>query len=310
MRVTWWNFLSFIPKEKIVIWWAWGYDLYNRQSRGVEALIKIPLYKEITKKYIESTQDNIIERIKSFLKVSTIGVYYDYLRTVNMKRIDYFNPVLSIEYEMMRNIKAFRAKEFYRPESSAFYYSDTVNTNKTEGAVLFGNSASFTNNHLDVWHYIKKYLPEGKEVIVPLSYGDYEYATCVKKGLQADNLKINILTDFIPHDEYFKMFNRCSYAVYGVLRQEAMGNIYVALREGLKVFLYKDSIVYKHLLRQGYCIFAIEDIDESSFNVPLSLCEIEQNRQSALLEFKERTTVREQAISDIFDRINRNIIKQ
>ena len=37
-------------------------------------------------------------------------------------------------------------------------------------------------------------------------------------------------------------------AVFGVIRQQAIGAIKQCLRNGIKVYLYEDSIVYKHLI--------------------------------------------------------------
>lgn len=43
------------------------------------------------------------------------------------------------------------------------------------------------------------------------------------------------------------------------MRQQAMGNIFLCLLYGIKVFLFKESIVYKQLIESGYFVFSIED---------------------------------------------------
>ena len=43
------------------------------------------------------------------------------------------------------------------------------------------------------------------------------------------------------------------------MRQQAMGNIFLCLLCGIKVFLFKESIVYKQLIESGYFVFSIED---------------------------------------------------
>lgn len=49
-----------------------------------------------------------------------------------------------------------------------------------------------------------------------------------------------------------------------------MGNVYLCLLTGVKVFLYKDSLIYKQLKDFGYIIFSIEDdLTEDALKVPL-----------------------------------------
>ena len=42
------------------------------------------------------------------------------------------------------------------------------------------------------------------------------------------------------------------------IRQQALGNIYMALYLGLRVFLNKKSVTYKYLIEQGMIIFDLE----------------------------------------------------
>ena len=103
----------------------------------------------------------------------------------------------------------------------------------------------------------------------------------------------------MPRDEYFKLIDNCSYAVFGVMRQQAMGNIYHCLCQGVKVFLYRDSLVYRFLKEWGYVVFAIEDIDEYSFSTPLNLKELEMNAKA----FENQRDYVGQARSRAFDEI-------
>ena len=43
------------------------------------------------------------------------------------------------------------------------------------------------------------------------------------------------------------------------------------LRMGIKVFFFEDSIMYKHLKREGYHVFSIEkDLNDNSIATPLT----------------------------------------
>ena len=63
----------------------------------------------------------------------------------------------------------------------------------------------------------------------------------------------------MPKDEYQKILDTVSHAVFGVMRQQALANIYYCLRNGVKVYLFRDSMVYKELIKTGYVCFTIED---------------------------------------------------
>ena len=51
----------------------------------------------------------------------------------------------------------------------------------------------------------------------------------------------------------------CTHAIFGMIRQSGLGNIYLCFRKGIKVFLFKDSILYKQFKTDGYHVFSIED---------------------------------------------------
>ena len=69
----------------------------------------------------------------------------------------------------------------------------------------------------------------------------------------------------------------CSHAVYGTLRQQALGNIFNCFRTGVKVFLYRDSMNYLQFLKDGFAVFAIEDMTSDDLSTPLSRAEAVRN---------------------------------
>jgi hypothetical protein len=70
---------------------------------------------------------------------------------------------------------------------------------------------------------------------------------------------------------YFELLASVSHAIFGVIRQQAMGNIDFCLKNGVKIFLFQDSIVYKELIDQGYKVFSIEDdLTTDNLDLPLS----------------------------------------
>ena len=300
IHVLWWRLFRYIPKDRIIIWWTWGYDLYNDQNSRLSPLIKIPLYKKLTKAYLKRESSKPLQLMKDIIKKLTGHLYYEKIRNNGIKRVSYIQPVLSSEFELIKQIKNCKAKLFYSPVDVEQLRAESPREMSSTGSVIIGNSSSQTNNHLDVWNDIKDDLPDNREVIMPLSYGDKKYAQFLKRNIFSNKIRLTFLDSFIPIDEYNEMIGKCSYAVYGIIRQQAIGNIEVALSKGVKCFFYKDSIVYKHLINNGYCVYSIEDINKSSFTTPLTKVEIDKNIKAYFREYSSRSEVLEEAIEEMF----------
>lgn len=282
LPVNLYKYFRFIPKEKIVIWWAWGYDIYYSQ-KGMRPLLDVKLFKPLTLEVIDN-KNGKYSKIKQFVKKILYSSYYTFLRRSVMERIDYFQPVIPLEYQLMRKIHGFHAKEFYYPSFFASYEHVIIDYKKHfDGGVLIGNSQAETNNHLDIWNDVKNFIPGGREILLPINYlvsGDKNYVDRITNNIQSKFLNIKFIRDFMPVAEYYEMVNKCSYAIFGVMRQQAMGNIYHCLSHGLKVFLYKDSLVFRFLKDNGYVVYAIENIDKNSFITPLTKEEMIQNAKA------------------------------
>lgn len=298
IMTQYWKYFKYIPKNIIVIWWCWGFELYHK-VHGMSPILQIDLYKPKTSVLIKSFQSRM-DKVKDFVK-DHFAKYYWYLqRDKVLSRVDYFQPVIPMEYNMMKSLKGFHAKEYYYPNCFNVYQNiSAINPVDPNGSILIGNSASETNNHIDIWHTIKSYIQTERTIIIPLSYGHEYYADAVEKEIKKDGRKVITLRQFMPRDEYFTLINSCSYAIFGVMRQQAMGNIYYALSHGLKLFIYKDSMVYKFLQESGYVVFAIEDVDESSFQIPLTMEQQTQNKKAFSREYMYIEDTREKAILEI-----------
>lgn len=300
LNIDKYNYFKYIPKDKIVIWWCWGYEIYSH-TYEMKQLIPTELYKPLTKRLLESlNQKGIKSKVKTLVKELLLRPYYENLRKKVIERIDYFQPVIPTEYQMMKKVDGFHAKEFYDPQYFANLQPNTGHVLSADGGILVGNSTSSNNNHLDVWNTIKNHIDNKRIIVFPLNYGsEILYTDIICNKIMTDNRNVRILRSFMPRDEYFKLIDNCSYAVFGVMRQQAMGNIYHCLCQGVKVFLYRDSLVYRFLKEWGYVVFAIEDIDEYSFSTPLNLKELEMNAKA----FENQRDYVGQARSRAFDEI-------
>lgn len=297
MPFTIYKIISIIPENKIVIWWGWGFDIYNRAA-GLPPIVKTNLYKDKTQQFVNKNKYSpglLLYNFRHFFKRKKVSRY----QAEAIRRIDYYQPVIKLEMDLMRQNVLFRAKEFY--------YKDTVSLiepmfpHPANGDIILGNSATETNNHLDVLDYVQKYKMKDQKIIMPLSYGNEKYRSWLKPHLISSD--IHPIYDFMPRDDYFSIVNKCSYAIYGVIRQQAMGNIFYAVSHGIKVFLYKDSLVYQNMKNLGYVVFAIEDMTEDSFKTPLTIEQIEQNNRAILAEYNRRLAVYNECLKEMREKI-------
>ena len=300
LTVDKYKYITRIPKNKIIIWWSWGYDLYN-SVYGMRPLLEVNLFRPLTSSVINS-QRGIVYDIKQLIKKILFSRYYTRLRQQVIERIDYFQPVIPLEYQLLKEIPGFNAKEFYYPLCFSDYANVLIDYKKnTNGSILIGNSQAPTNNHFDVWHDVNKYIPDGRDVIFPINYiGDKEYADEISNRIHSTSHNLHFLKDFMPKDEYFNMIDNCSYAIFGVMRQQAMGNINYCISHGIKVFLYRDSLVYRFLKENGYIVFAIEEIDENSFVTPLTHEEMELNAKAFAKEYTYIKNVQNAAFEELY----------
>lgn len=254
--------LCVIPKKllkinKKIVWSTWGHDIYSQFEYNRMFLIDCELYKDKTKKFFYNPfvfMRNLITRLKDFIFSRYSKKYLDLF----YKKVTYLSTVLDIEFELIeKNNPAYNFKKFIL--KYADYQKDKVKFSMADYKehVWIGNSATPENNHLDVIDVLKT-RGINCNICLPVSYGNYLYKKFLQKSFhKSENVKL--IENFMPLDEYNKLCSEYGNFIFGNIRQQAMGNIYNALMTGKRVFLYKDSIIYKAFCRLGYKVFSIED---------------------------------------------------
>lgn len=158
-------------------------------------------------------------------------------------RVDFFCSRES-DIGLAETLPGFRAEQL----SNFGYYTLenvlSVGAAPIEGPdILIGNSATPSNNHLDVLLQMRGLDMIGRKIVLPLSYGDTAYAEAVAdRALSlfgAD--QVEILRDWMPIADYNKVLDRCGIAVMNHVRGQAMGNISSMLYRGAKVYLRPEN---------------------------------------------------------------------
>lgn len=134
-------------------------------------------------------------------------------------------------------------------------------------SIQVGNSATPSNNHIPILKKLHKFSEENIKIFAPLSYGDKEYAEKVKReGKELFGEKFVDITTFMDADEYNQFMNQMDIAIFGINRQQALGNIQALLYLGKKLYLKKNSIVEHYAKRECHCeVETIDQIDDMDF---------------------------------------------
>lgn len=150
--------------------------------------------------------------------------------------------------------------------------------------ILIGNSADPSNNHLDsfCWLESQQVDLEGRKIIVPLSYGgNEEYKKKVlTAGRTAFGDAFYPLLDFMLYPEYIEIVRSCRFVIMNHQRQQAAGNVFMALAFGATVFLNEETTLASGLISRGFhmgCLNCQQGTDLSGFKA-ISLEQAEYNR--------------------------------
>jgi len=291
------NIIPNLPSSIRVVWFGWGGDMYD----GNNAIVKSNYYDRLTEKYVRRNS-SILKQVGGKIK------YYittKHKRNNTLERIDYFSGVFPYEYDLIKSaIKGFKAEplDFYYGSTSFFVPekpSDVYDINEKQN-IIVGNSAAYTNNHLDALIKIKEsgWTNNSGKVIIPLSYGGEEKYKdeIIKLGKDLfDNSFVPLMT-FLPLDEYQKMVCSCKAAVFYHKRQQASDNVFMQILNGARVFMSSDNPMFAYLKSQGYKVFSLEE-DSQLINIPLSLEEVILNRKLLSQQYSSSRLI--QRVKDI-----------
>lgn len=269
LQLSWYPLLDSIPKNKKVFWFGWGYDYYFMLPHNLYLPKTIPYTLPTLKSALRSG-------IKKSMQL--LGIIPS-LRFESLRRIDYFSPVLDVEFQMVTTqIHQLSEVQYicwnYGTAEDDLSISGAVNV--TGDNILAGNSASTTNNHIDLFHTLKEQVNlSGRSVIVPLSYGDKKYRDKILlEGKKILGNHFVPLTEYMTKDAYIETIRSCGFVTMNHLRQQAVGNVLIAMLMGAKVYLNKNNPLHNWLCVRGAHIGNMETLDM----IPLALEQQEQNR--------------------------------
>lgn len=161
---------------------------------------------------------------------------------------------------------------------------------KEETVIQIGNSATDTNNHIDVLNFLQKFKNENIKIFLPLAYGNPQYAE--KVIAYAENIfedKVFSIRKMMKMEEYIKNLREVDIGIFAMNRQQALGNIYMLGMNGCKLYINRNGQIDKHLSKQLHCsVSYIDEIQQLEFSKFISISQNERmNNYKQILKINE-----------------------
>lgn len=272
-------FLNSLPNDCPKIFWCFfGAEIYNNPKIWNQK----KLYAPITQKKIQNKSlYRLFQKIyhfRFFLKNGN-DIHSEIKNTISI--CDYFTWYSKEEYELIQQNIKFNLPEFkYLP---IIHSIDNIKQQYfKKDNILLGNSGSESNNHLDILKKIKE-TKCNYRISIPFSYGIKKwYKKEIVKFINNNHqLKIRLIEDFVPYEEYILNFEEAKAAVYGSYRQMGLGNIVMCIRSGVKMYLSDKNPIYQWLKNNDVSVCSIESELRNDIlvnNLQLSQDEIKKNK--------------------------------
>lgn len=273
---------KYINKKIPVYWIMWGADYYNELLAGNGLNIYYEPYFLGYKFYVKKL-------------IFKIGCKTNSLRKFEIFIANYITHCLTNKYDFEVCLKYCTSLFQNKININDFFYypidhilnSNLLNSFVKGNRILLGNSASFTNNHNYAFKYLKDIDLHDKTIVTPLSYGgNRKYINhVISQGRRLFPERYEPLLKFLPLDEYNRLMLEAEVCIFSSWRQEANGNVVIALYLGAKVFMSNRSPLYKRYKDMGIVLFELESITEEQLNTPLSIEDRQNNRTILLNRF-------------------------
>lgn len=283
--------LPHIPEPTLVVWHTWGYDYVKLISPFRPAILD-PLTRIVYRSLfaLRSTLYLMsLYKAKGVLADIHDRIQYRY-RDSSYRRFD----VVSIQEELypalQEAIPGFNAIRHTLPIYTCedhFEYAGTIDGEN----ILLGNSASPSNNHLELLFQLKRIGIGDRKLIIPLSYGSRMYAKLIAAvGKRLFGKQCIPLLTFMPLHDYQKLIQSCRIVIMNHTRQQARGNITSAIYNGASVFLREENPIFMQYQKEGMILYPMSSLP-NRMRIKINKEEQEKNRSLVRQRFSRDAAI-------------------
>jgi dTDP-N-acetylfucosamine:lipid II N-acetylfucosaminyltransferase len=280
-----------LPQKVKIAWRFFGGELYDAKKE----LFLSPLTMELladSKPFFSPYRKfkNILSVILSFAQFGWEGRRRELDKAI--KRMDFFICLSGEEYDFLKAIQ-FDLPPLIRWPRLEWAGGSAEKPVQKEPIVVIGNSRAVWNNHLDLIEIISRSNNRSKyQFLLLFSYGpENRYTRCVRAKTEGRS-EFRLLEEVMPKERFLEFYSPVSALVINSYRQSAVGNIFKAMRSGVKIYLNEKNIVLKWLRDEGFLISTMEDFinDLDRDNLTLGDSEMLHN-QTRLKAISEKYSI-------------------
>ena len=233
-----------------IIWRYFGTELYSRKPYLYISTKSKPFFvSRIVKSKVKSVFRFVFRKEKIFYKA--------------IKKCSAIICVFEEEYDYLRSLWKNLPKFIPWTLESPDFYNKKIDFNleyPKKGLIIVGNSRSFYNNHLDILELIETCdLNRKINIRLLFNYGsENNYTQKVRE--KADCIaNVSLINSFISPNEFVDFYGPVAAFVNNSYRQMALGNVFMALNRGVKIYLNKNNPTYTWLKKEKMFVYEIED---------------------------------------------------
>jgi dTDP-N-acetylfucosamine:lipid II N-acetylfucosaminyltransferase len=258
------------PPGTRIVWLGWGGDYYPllRYALREPGTARVARRLRRTNRL---TAAGILAALKTLaVRLSVLDVHLRPRRL--FRRVSHFAPVLREDYDLARrqiggDFPPYLAWSYCNLED---HLLPDPEQRASGPGVLVGNSATWENNHLEIFDALAGRLPADTRLITPLSYGD---PVCrehiLAEGARRFGEAFHPLVKLMDAASYRNLVATCGVAVMNHRRQQGLGTVLIMLALGARVILNPASPVLTALRGLGVELFTTDRIAEDGL-APLS----------------------------------------
>jgi dTDP-N-acetylfucosamine:lipid II N-acetylfucosaminyltransferase len=272
-------------KGPLLVWSGWGGDYVDLLPGGQSALLGPLTSRLVTERWIGMLRRHPVLAVREGLRPSVARALRARQWRLALRRVDCFSAPIEADFHALKSsLRSRFPAQFLQLNYGSVASARAESMSHPDARdILVGNSASVTNNHLEIFAQLSRSNIGDRRVVVPLSYGDPWYRDKVcDHGRRTFGSRFRPLIDFLPLDEYQKLLRECSVAIFNHFRQQALGNIVELMSAGTKVLMNPRSPIYQMLRARGALIGSAGTMTAPIDLVPLSPQEAARNREIIL----------------------------
>ena len=154
--------------------------------------------------------------------------------------------------------------------------------------VMLGNSATLTNCHMDALQELAAFAPEDMKLYIPLTYGfkgseDYREMVVQEAVRIFGEHKVVPVTESMDGEAYSEFISDMDIGIFYNDRQQAMGNIAIALASGVKIYIRNDTTMWGNYEGRGFRIENAFTLSEETFDTFRYYDPVKKEKNMALI---------------------------